>query len=119
MEDTGRFLKYDPVTKAVTVLIPRLMFPNGVTVSKDGTFVLIAESGTSRFNSCLEILIGTTYTGLLYHVNIALSHTLMKFCVAHCIALLHLLFSLRYKEDWYWLQRDILYFLNGICVSAL
>lgn len=92
MEDTGRFLKYAPETKEVTVLIPRLRFPNGVTVNKDGTFVLIAESGASRFDSRFEILVGTTYTGLLYHVHFALLHRSMKFSVAHCIALLRLLF---------------------------
>lgn len=64
-EDTGRFLKYDPATKAVTVLIPHLRFPNGVAVSKDGMFVVITETGMSRFDSAST---GTTRTGLLYQL---------------------------------------------------
>ena len=48
-ENTGRFIKYDPVTKETTVLIKNLLFPNGVAVSKDGTFIILAESRTGRF----------------------------------------------------------------------
>lgn len=47
-ENTGRFIKYDPVTKETTVLIKNLKFPNGVAVSKDGTFIILAESRTGR-----------------------------------------------------------------------
>jgi sugar lactone lactonase YvrE len=48
LENTGRFLKYDPISKETTVLIQGLRFPNGVAVSKDGTFVVIAESNMAR-----------------------------------------------------------------------
>lgn len=48
MEDTGRFLMYDPVTKKAKVLIQGLRFPNGVAVSKDGSFIVVAETGMSR-----------------------------------------------------------------------
>ncbi|XP_024376265.1 protein STRICTOSIDINE SYNTHASE-LIKE 10 [Physcomitrium patens] len=48
LDNTGRFFKYDPVSKETTVLIQGLRFPNGVAVSKDGTFVVIAESNMAR-----------------------------------------------------------------------
>ncbi len=47
-DNSGRFLKYDPSTRKTTVLIDSLQFPNGVRVSKDGTFVVFAESRGSR-----------------------------------------------------------------------
>lgn len=47
-DDTGRFIKYNLATKQTTVLIDHLRFSNGVTVSKDGTFVLIAECRMGR-----------------------------------------------------------------------
>lgn len=47
-DNSGRFLKYDPSTRKTTVLIDGLQFPNGVRVSKDGTFVVFAETRGSR-----------------------------------------------------------------------
>lgn len=47
-DNSGRFLKYDPLTRKTTVLIDGLQFPNGVRVSKDGTFVVFAETRGSR-----------------------------------------------------------------------
>ncbi len=47
-DNSGRFLKYDPSTRKTTVLIDGLQFPNGVRVSKDGTFVVFAETRVSR-----------------------------------------------------------------------
>ncbi|KAF6169080.1 hypothetical protein GIB67_038577 [Kingdonia uniflora] len=43
-ESTGRFMKYDPQNKKVTVLLQGLPFANGVTLSKDNSYVLIAET---------------------------------------------------------------------------
>ena len=43
---TGRLMKYEPRTKEVNVLLKGLAFPNGVAVSKDNSFLLLAESGT-------------------------------------------------------------------------
>ncbi|AOK90980.1 SMP-30/gluconolactonase/LRE family protein [Paenibacillus polymyxa] len=40
----GRLLKYDPVTKQTTVLLEGLYFANGVALSADEDFVLVAES---------------------------------------------------------------------------
>lgn len=40
---TGRFLKYEKNTKNTTVLLTGLAFPNGVALSKDKSFVLVAE----------------------------------------------------------------------------
>ncbi|BBN09341.1 adipocyte plasma membrane-associated protein [Marchantia polymorpha subsp. ruderalis] len=47
-EETGRFLKYDPKTKETTVLVKKLRFPNGVTFSKDKSFIIIAETRLGR-----------------------------------------------------------------------
>ncbi|CAA0838573.1 Protein STRICTOSIDINE SYNTHASE-LIKE 12 [Striga hermonthica] len=44
----GRLLKYDPNTKRQTVVLTGLAVPNGVAVSRDGSFVLIAEYIASR-----------------------------------------------------------------------
>lgn len=40
----GRLLKYDPATKQTTVLLEGLYFANGIALSSDEDFVLIAES---------------------------------------------------------------------------
>jgi hypothetical protein len=50
LENTGRFLRYNPINKETTVLIQGLRFPNGVAVSKDGTFVVIAETNMARLD---------------------------------------------------------------------
>ncbi|CAK7326463.1 unnamed protein product [Dovyalis caffra] len=47
-DKTGRLMKYDPKRKKVTVLLKGLAFPNGVALSKDNSFLLVAESGTMR-----------------------------------------------------------------------
>lgn len=47
-DKTGRFMKYDKSTKQVTVLLRDLAFANGVALSKDRSFVLIAETRTCR-----------------------------------------------------------------------
>ncbi|KAL2631933.1 hypothetical protein R1flu_016619 [Riccia fluitans] len=47
-EETGRFLKYDPITKETTVLIKKLRFANGVTFSKDHSFLVISETRLGR-----------------------------------------------------------------------
>ncbi|XP_054823066.1 protein STRICTOSIDINE SYNTHASE-LIKE 10-like [Prosopis cineraria] len=43
-DKTGRLLKYDPSSKKVQVLVKGLAFPNGVALSKDCSFLLLAES---------------------------------------------------------------------------
>ncbi|KAH1077644.1 hypothetical protein GLYMA_19G132400v4 [Glycine max] len=47
-DKTGRLMKYNKSTKEVTVLLRGLAFPNGVALSKDGSFVLVAETTTCR-----------------------------------------------------------------------
>jgi sugar lactone lactonase YvrE len=44
----GRFMSYDPKTKAVKVLESGLYFSNGVAVSADQSYVLFVETGTYR-----------------------------------------------------------------------
>ncbi|KAL3569000.1 hypothetical protein D5086_028890 [Populus alba] len=47
-DKTGRLLKYDKSSKEVTVLARGLAFANGVALSKDSTFLLVAETTTCR-----------------------------------------------------------------------
>lgn len=47
-EKTGSLLKYDIKSKEVTVVLNNLTFPNGVALSKDGSFLLVAETTTCR-----------------------------------------------------------------------
>ncbi|MCD9646617.1 cohesin loading factor Ssl3 [Datura stramonium] len=47
-EDSGRVLKYNPSTKQTTVLIRNLQFPNGLSLSKDGSFFVFCESAKGR-----------------------------------------------------------------------
>ncbi|XP_027351879.1 protein STRICTOSIDINE SYNTHASE-LIKE 10 [Abrus precatorius] len=47
-DKTGRLMKYDKLTKKVTVLLRNLAFANGVALSKDGSFVLVAETTSFR-----------------------------------------------------------------------
>ncbi|CAA6662832.1 unnamed protein product [Spirodela intermedia] len=42
-EPTGRLLKYDPRKKEASVLVRDLQFPNGVSLSKDESFVAFCE----------------------------------------------------------------------------
>ncbi|XP_050221216.1 protein STRICTOSIDINE SYNTHASE-LIKE 10-like [Mercurialis annua] len=43
-DKSGRLLKYDPATKKVTVLHRGLAFPNGIALSKNNSYLLLAES---------------------------------------------------------------------------
>ncbi|KAM7257290.1 hypothetical protein ACFE04_013031 [Oxalis oulophora] len=47
-DKTGKLLKYNKSTKEVTVLLRDLGFANGVALSKDRSFVLVAETLTCR-----------------------------------------------------------------------
>lgn len=47
-EDSGRLLKYNPTTKETTILIRNLQFPNGVSLSKDGSFLVFSEGAIGR-----------------------------------------------------------------------
>ena len=47
-EPSGRLLKFDPVTKKTSVLVSNLQNPNGVSLSKDQSFVVFAEGPVGR-----------------------------------------------------------------------
>lgn len=47
-DDSGRVLKYDANTGKTSVLLKGLQFPNGVALSKDETFLVVAESVPGR-----------------------------------------------------------------------
>lgn len=48
VEKTGRLMKFDRSSKEVTILLRGLAFANGVALSKDRSFVLVAETTTCR-----------------------------------------------------------------------
>ncbi|CAK7340215.1 unnamed protein product [Dovyalis caffra] len=48
IDKTGRLLKYDQSSKEVSVLARGLAFSNGVALSNDRTFLLVAETTTCR-----------------------------------------------------------------------
>lgn len=47
-ETSGRLLKYNPSTKETTVLKKGLQFPNGVSMSKDKSFLVFCEGSVGR-----------------------------------------------------------------------
>ncbi|KAK4796856.1 hypothetical protein SAY86_029182 [Trapa natans] len=47
-DKTGKLMKYDKSSKQLTVLLRDLAFANGVALSKDGSFVLVAETASCR-----------------------------------------------------------------------
>ncbi|KAK3136090.1 hypothetical protein QOZ80_5BG0427920 [Eleusine coracana subsp. coracana] len=47
-DKTGRLLKYDPKKNQVEVLVDGLAFPNGLAMSTDGTYLLLAETTTGK-----------------------------------------------------------------------
>ncbi|KAF3432246.1 hypothetical protein FNV43_RR26985 [Rhamnella rubrinervis] len=47
-DETGRLMKYDPITKKVTVLLQGLACANGVALSEDNSFLLVAETATKQ-----------------------------------------------------------------------
>ncbi|PIA63382.1 hypothetical protein AQUCO_00201016v1 [Aquilegia coerulea] len=47
-DNTGRLMKYNPQTKKVTVLLRGIQMANGVALSKDKTYILVAETTRSR-----------------------------------------------------------------------
>ncbi|EEF48687.1 strictosidine synthase, putative [Ricinus communis] len=49
-EHSGRVLKYNPTTKGTTVLVRNVQFPNGVSLSKDGTFFVFCEGSMGRLS---------------------------------------------------------------------
>ncbi|KAI3766981.1 hypothetical protein L2E82_17062 [Cichorium intybus] len=49
-DSTGRFLRYNPLTRQVTVLLSGLSGGGGPAVSRDGTFVLVPELTAKRIS---------------------------------------------------------------------
>uniref|UniRef100_A0A1J3JGQ4 Protein STRICTOSIDINE SYNTHASE-LIKE 10 n=1 Tax=Noccaea caerulescens TaxID=107243 RepID=A0A1J3JGQ4_NOCCA len=48
LDDTGRLIKYERSSKKVTVVLRGLAFANGVALSKDRSFLLVAETTTCK-----------------------------------------------------------------------
>ncbi|CAL5211680.1 unnamed protein product [Lathyrus oleraceus] len=47
-DDSGKVLKYNPTTKETTVLVRNIQFPNGISLSKDGSFFIFCEADIGR-----------------------------------------------------------------------
>ncbi|KAJ7976633.1 Strictosidine synthase [Quillaja saponaria] len=47
-DKTGRLMKYDPQSKRATVLVDNLSFPNGVALSENSDYILLAETTNCR-----------------------------------------------------------------------
>ncbi|KAL4313143.1 hypothetical protein GQ457_01G013040 [Hibiscus cannabinus] len=47
-DKTGRLLKYEQGSQQVTVLLTNLSFPNGVALSKDGSFLVFSDTTNCR-----------------------------------------------------------------------
>lgn len=47
-DDSGRVIRYNQETKESTVLLGNLQFPNGVSLSKDGSFFVFCEGSIGR-----------------------------------------------------------------------
>lgn len=47
-DKTGRLMSFNPVTEEVRVVLDGLSFPNGVALSEDGTFLVLAETTICR-----------------------------------------------------------------------
>ncbi|GAU41669.1 hypothetical protein TSUD_272530 [Trifolium subterraneum] len=47
-DDSGKVLKYNPETKETTVLVRNIQFPNGISLSKDGSFFVFCEGSIGR-----------------------------------------------------------------------
>ncbi|CAM0150427.1 unnamed protein product [Urochloa decumbens] len=47
-DNTGRLLRYDPKSNKVEVLVDGLAFANGLAMSTDGTYLLLAETTTGK-----------------------------------------------------------------------
>ena len=47
-DTTGRLMKYDPRSKEIRVLLNNLSYPNGVSLSKNGDFILISDTTNCR-----------------------------------------------------------------------
>ena len=47
-DKTGRLMKYDPENNQVTVLLNNLSFPNGVALSQNSHYILVADTTNCR-----------------------------------------------------------------------
>lgn len=48
LNNLGRLLSYDPTTRNVKVLLDSLYMPNGIALSPDEDFLLLAETSIGR-----------------------------------------------------------------------
>lgn len=48
-DNSGRLLRYNTATNETEVLLRDLVSPNGVALSKDGSFLVVAEGIAARY----------------------------------------------------------------------
>ncbi|WJX78271.1 hypothetical protein P8452_61513 [Trifolium repens] len=61
-DKSGKLIKYEPKNEKVTILLNNLTFANGVALSKDGNYILIAETINCRI---LRYWLDTSKVGTL------------------------------------------------------
>lgn len=71
-EGTGRLLRYDPPTKTTHVVLDGLVFPNGVQISKDQSFLLFTETTNCRFLTALIISLSTYPTYFTFFLQLVI-----------------------------------------------
>jgi sugar lactone lactonase YvrE len=47
-EPSGRVLKYNPQTKEASLLVGNIQLPNGLSLSKDGSFFVFSDTCVGR-----------------------------------------------------------------------
>lgn len=72
-EPSGRLLKYNPVTKETTVLLRNLQFPNGVSLSKDGTFLVFCEGSRGRLAYVSNLYKFPIFASASFYLNLFLA----------------------------------------------
>lgn len=52
-EASGRVLRYNPTTEETIVLVKNVQFPNGISLSRDGSFLVFSEGAVGRLGIVL------------------------------------------------------------------
>ncbi|CAA2952345.1 STRICTOSIDINE SYNTHASE-LIKE 2-like [Olea europaea subsp. europaea] len=64
-DSTGRLMKYDPRNNKTTVILNNLKFPNGIALSRNGDFLILAETTTCKL---LKFWLQTQKAGILEEI---------------------------------------------------
>ena len=75
----GKVVLYNPSSKETHVILRNLSFPNGLLLSKDGSFIYIAETGRARI---LRLVVLTSHCAICGCVSVCVS---VCVCVPVCM----------------------------------